>query len=820
MNLPAKDILRRLGAGESIATVCQAAGLSRAEFDAWWKAEAASRVPPMSGSRRADIRRPVRIERNRWGIPSIFADNDEDLFFGFGYAMAQDRLFQLDYLRRRGAGRLAEILADVADRDCARLGGTVGSDGRELDLIKRLVGIDSVFHLDLLARTVGIRRIAEHEWDVLPEETRRLITAFSDGLNAFIEETGERLPIEFDLLDYRPERWEPIDCLTIEGEFRWYLTGRFPVIVMPELAKRGLGDEPLYRAFLETEVDDESILPPGSYPRGRRGSQPVGEAAGDPESTGSNNWVVSGKKAQSGKPLLASDPHIPFDAVSWWYEVHLCGGSFNVCGMAYAGMPAVMFGRNERVAWGCTNNICSQRDLYEEKTDPAHPHCFLYDGRWEPARELEEVIHLKGGVPVSTTIRFSRNGPIVNEILPVAARGPGRVSLKWLGAYQGGWLTALLGMNRARSADEFREAMRPWHVPTFSVVFADAEGHIGYQAAGRVPIRKVWERGYRPGWDPAHQWDGLIPFEGMPRLTDPERGWIATANNRPAPNDFPYPLSGTWSSGDRALRIRQMIEAGGKFSKDAFTTMQQDALSLRAVNCVPGLLKLLDDSTDQRVRQAAGHLRAWDCKMEPDRVGAPIFDVFFIHWTKAVVRERFDAYEAALLAGGVEGLAANLLSEDKAGWFGQGRRAGAILTAFTAALDTLTARLGGEMNSWAWGKLHTLPLRHVLSGRGDLGELLDHGGAPIKGDAHTVCNTGLGGQYEARVGANYRLIADLAMSPPGLWAVDCSSTSGHPGSPHYDDQLLDWIEGRYHWLPLEREEATKAATARLTLEPV
>jgi penicillin amidase len=375
-------------------------------------------------------------------------------------------------------------------------------------------------------------------------------------------------------------------------------------------------------------------------------------------------------------------------------------------------------------------------------------------------------------------------------------------------------------MDRAKSAGEFREAMRPWHVPTFSVVFADVDGHIGYQATGRVPIRNVRERGYRPGWDPAHQWDGLIPFEGMPRLADPERGWIATANNRPAPPDFPYPLSGTWSSGYRALRIRQIIEACDRFSKDNFITMQQDALSLRAVSCLPGLLKVLEAATDDGVREAVGHLRAWDCRMEPDRTGATIFDVFFAGWTKAVVAEHFTGEEATLLAGGADGLAANLLSEDKVGWFAPGKRQAAIHATMTAATRTLTERLGPDMNQWAWGKLHTIPLRHVLSGRGDLGRLLDHGGGPIQGDANTVCNTGLGGQYEARAGANYRLIAEMAISPPGLWAVDCESASGHPGSPHYGDQLTDWLEGRYHWLPLEREEASNAAVARMTLNPV
>jgi penicillin amidase len=804
MDLSSQEMLRRLGGGSSISSICAAAGISRTDFDTWWKTETAARVPSMIGARRAAVSRSVSIERNQWGIPSIFADSDEDLFFGFGYATAQDRLFQLDYLRRRGAGRLAEIL---------------GADGSELDLLARTVGFRNILELDLLARTVGIRHIAEREWTQLSEETRALITAFTAGINAHVEETRDRLPIEFDLLDYQPEPWSPVDCLTIEGEFRWYLTGRFPVIVIPELARRVLGESALYRAFLQVEADDESILPPGSYPLSRVGSEPVGVAAGDPQAGGSNNWVVAGKRMETGKPMVASDPHIPFDAVSWWYEVYLCGGSFNVAGMAYVGMPAVMFGRNERVAWGCTNNICSQRDLYQEKADPAHPKCFLHDGTWEPWREREEVIHVKGGGEVRKTIRYSRNGPVVDDVLPPPARSTRPVSLKWLGAYQGGWLTALLGMNRARSADDFRAATRPWHVPTFSVVFADVDGQIGYKAVGRIPIRKVWERGYRPGWDPEHQWDGLIPFEGMPGLANPVRGWLATANNRPAPEDFSYPLSGTWSDGLRARRIRQMLESSERLSREVFVAMHHDALSLRAQNCLPALLIVLESSADRRVREAASQLCSWDCRMEPDRVGATIFDVFFSHWTKAVVATRFAGDTAGLLAGGANGLAAALLTEDSAEWFTLGGREQAILTAMNSALAWLAQRLGPDMKQWTWGKLHLLPLRHILSGRGDLGRLLDHGNVSVKGDAQTVCNTGLGGLFEARAGANYRLIADMAMSPPGLWAVDCESSSGHPGSPHYGDQLRDWIDGRYHLLPLDRDAASAAAVSRLTLEP-
>jgi penicillin amidase len=805
MKLSTREMLQRLGAGEGIEAVCAAAGMGRAAFDAWWKMEAAARVPAMTGRRGASVHAAVRIDRDRLGIPTIHAASDDDLFFGLGYAMAQDRLFQLDFLRRKGAGQLAEIL---------------GADGSNLDYLWRLIGLESVLEWDILSRTVGLRRIAECEWYTLPRETQQVLTAFSDGVNALMADSGDCLPIEFDLLDYRPEPWTPIDSLTIESEFRWYLTGRFPVIVIPELARRVLGDTPLYQAFMQIESDVASILPPGSYPRTRTSPTPIGHAVNDPRSgEGSNNWVLGGSKTTTGQPLLASDPHIAFEAVSCWYEVHLSGGSYSTAGMAYAGMPAVMFGRNERVAWGCTNNICSQRDLYQEKTDPHHPGCFLYDGQWEPERTWEEIIAVKGAPVLERMIRFSRNGPIVDDVLPPAARQTGPVSIKWLGAHHGGWLTALLGMDRATSAAEFREAIRPWHVPTFSVVYADVAGHTGYQMAGRLPVRAVAERGYRPGWDPRHQWQGLIPYDEMPHCIDLPRGWVATANSRPAPDDFPWPLSGCWSSGLRAERIEQMMTSKDRISFEDCAAMQQDVLSLRAKRGVAPLLSALKDLKDPRTVKCLDHLRRWDHRIEVGSIAATVFNVFFGRWLRVVIAERFSGDTAVLVTDGAGGLAAALLEGDEVGWFAPGQREPSILMAFGAALHHLTKLLGPEVSGWTWGRLHKMPLRHFLSGRGDLGLLLDHGGEPVAGDLVTVGNAAPAGGFQARSGAGYRLLVDLASSPPQLWAVDGQSQSGHPGSPHYDDQLDDWLDGRYHQLTLDAAAAQAAAIQTLRLEP-
>ncbi|MEO2033158.1 MAG: penicillin acylase family protein [Planctomycetaceae bacterium] len=792
MKFSERVLLQQLGGGSSIENVCKAAGIGRGQFDKWWQQTIRSRVPTADGSIAADLGAAVTIERDRWGIPHVFADNDADLFFGFGVAMAQDRLFQLDYLRRKGMGRLSEVLGEKA------------------------------LPLDTIARTVGLNRIAVEEWQQLELRVRQLVESFTAGINRVISETADAPPIEFDLLDYRPEPWQPTDCLVIESDFRWYLTGRLPVIAIPELAKRTLGDGMLLEEFLQGEADDESILHPGEYPPSAPADarEAVGHVMNDPDSAiGSNNWVLSGQRTSTGKPLLGSDPHIAFEAVSCWYEVHLSGGSFNVAGMSYVGIPAVMFGRNERVAWGITNNICSQRDIYQEQIDPKQPGCFLYDGRWEPERSLTEVIRVKDCDPIETTIRFSRNGPIVDELLPEEAKFTGPVSLKWLGAHGGGWLTAMLDMDRADTVANFRNALRPWQVPTFALVIADTGGSIALQTSGRIPIRGDLQRGYRRGWDPADQWQGLIPFESMPAVVDPPRGWIASANNRLAPDDFPWKLFGCWSSGWRATRIRQMIEARPHLSPDDMRTMHQDTKSLRAAELTPVLIPLLQNHSDGHVRDAVIALSEWNFCCDQESTATTVFNVFFTRWCHRVAAQRFDASAIDLISAAASGCAGRLLTADPAGWFDGADRERCIVETFEESIKLLIDRFGSDQRQWTWGQLHRMPLQHVLSNRGDLGELLDHGGVGVQGDMVTVCNTGSGAEWSAATGAGYRLVSDLSVQPPVLLAIDAQSQSGHPGSPHYSDQFDTWRSGNYHQIPLVRDSIGESCVTRLRIEP-
>lgn len=789
MSVSERELLGQLGDGVSIESVCKAAQITRSEFDVFWKSATKQRAKIESSTIKEGVSAEVTIQRDEHGIPHIFAENDRDLFFAYGWAMAEDRLFQLDWLRRKGHGRLSEI---------------IGQDGLESDTV---------------ARTVGLNRIAHVEWERLPPETKLVVESFSSGINAHIEHCRENLPIEFDLLRYQPEPWSPVDCLVIEGEFRWYLTGRFPVICMPEIAKRKLGEGALYDEYLLAEMDDESILHPGDFqPRSASEHglplESIGQSMADPDaSTGSNNWVISGSRTNSGAPLVASDPHIAFEAVSCWYEAHLCGGSFNVAGMTYVGMPAIMFGRNENVAWGITNNICSLRDLYQERTSDEHPGCFEYNGQWEPARTIVENIRVRNAQPVTKTIQFSRTGPIVDDILPAPANELGPVSLRWLGMFEGGWLTSLLKMDQATNIAELHAATRPWHVPTFSVVFADVEGRIGFRAAGHIPVRTRNERGFRRGWDPADQWQGLVPFDEMPAIDNPDRGWIATANNRVAPDDFAHRMYGCWTSAARATRIRELIGDNDQLTPGDMRDIQMDAKNLRAELVAPDLVTRLESSESARIQEALGFLRDWDFHTEPHSVATAIFNVFYTRWCKTLSLARFDeGAEAELLSKGVEPIAGRLIASDPNGWFPNGDHQQQLERTFAQTLEFLESRLGTTMSDWTWGKLHVMPLKHVLSFRGDLGQLLNHGGGGVKGDMLTVCNTGGGPDWAATSGGGYRLIADLSTSPPVLQAVDGQSQSGQPGSDHYSDQFADWLAGSYHEVSLTREFAGRTTT--------
>lgn len=777
-DLDSLALLRKLGDGVTIDQLCTENGWSREQFQTWFDDECQRRVPDSSATIHDSLTAPVTVARDNLGIPSIFAETASDMFFAFGVAMAQDRLFQMDFLRRRGLGELSELLGP------------------------------SHLELDRTARIIGLHRSARAQWVELDEHTKMVLERFADGVNHVIDNLGTQPPIEYSILDAEPRRWTPIDSIACEVEFQWYLTGRFPIICIPELVRRAVGDTPLYEQFICGEAEDEAILPSGSYtPVPSTQSEPIGEVFTPPdEGIGSNNWAVSGDRTESGGPMVASDPHIAIDANSCWYEARLKCPEYDVAGMAYVGMPALMFGRTPGVGWSITNNICSLRDLYKETTSDEHPGCFLYDGNWLEVNQRTEVIAVKGQGDHVETVTLSHNGPIVDSILPPAARHTGPVSIRWVGMSGGGWLTSLLQMNRANSIAELHDAMRPWHVPTFCVVSGDTEGNIGLRATGKIPRRNSYHRSYRDGSDPNHQWQGYIPFEEMPELINPACNWVRSANNRTAANDYPHLLSGCWSSGHRAERIREMLEDHqDTFTFDDFVQMQNDVVSGRAVECTPKLIKVLSSSSDPEVLRALSVLEDWDGGIHTDSVAASIFNVFFTLWQTRVAKEHIPEEQLELVGNAAGGVASRLIEEDAIGWFQNSDHALAVSETFKAALDLLSTRFGADINAWQWGNLHILTKSHVLGHIGDLGELLNHAPVSVKGDMITVGNTGQGPDWTSTSGAGYRLIHDMGTNPPCMWAVDGQGQSGHPGSPHYNDQEDDWLNAGYHQIILSHD---------------
>ena len=782
--------LRGLGERRSVQAACAAAGMPREEFAGWWHDQLRRRLPALEGHLAGAVSARVTITRDRWGIPHISATDDRDLFFGYGFAMAQDRLFQMDHQRRLGLGRLAEIMGAAA----------VPSDR--------------------VARIVGFAGIAERELAGLDDETVALLDAFAAGVNAGIDQMAD-LPVEFGLLGYAPEPWRPSDSLACLTAFRWYLTGRLPVIAIPELLKRELGSTGLYRFLLDTErgADDEIIVPgPAS---GGSAAEASGWTAPDPDQgLGSNNWGIAGSRTASGVPLVASDPHLVFTAVSNWYEVRLSGGTFDVGGIGHIGVPGMMIGRNRSVAWSVTNNLCSQRDLYREEEDATRPGWFRWGSSWEAATTARERITVRGGDDVEVDISATRNGPVVDallaDVLPGVPLGPGPIALRWMGTERCDFAAAMLRLARVDCERDVARAVAGWLVPTFNLITADVHGHLGYLATGALPIRDVPERGFRPGWTPEHQWTARIPTEAMPRWVDPERGWLASANNRTAPESFPYHLAGTWDQPYRARRIREMIESRARLDLGSCQEMQLDVTSLRARECRAAMMAALEACDSADGLAAAAALATWDLRVTADSVAAPVFELFFARWMSRVAAERFEDALAPTVMTALRGTSTALLHGDPVGWFSPGGREAALLECARGTLEDLRERLGGDPRTWTWGRIHQLHLRHVLSD-GDLAGLLDSPGVPIPGDNATVCNTGLGPQLEAAVGATYRFIADLAADPPAYLSIDAHGQSGNPGSPNYGDQQPDWLAGSYRTVSWDGAAEPRSA---LVIEPL
>src|SRR5579883_835922 len=785
-------ILRALRGEVAVDEICRAAGIDLAEFRRERDALLRRRLPPSEQRLRGGVSGPVEILRDQRGIPYIYAGTTADLYFGLGFAMAQDRLWQMDFFRRRGLGTLAAVLGPA------------------------------YLSSDVTHRTLGLDRIAEREVGWLDEATASVLNAFIAGINRWLESIATNLPIEFDLLDYQPEPWTVRDILVALRGFWWSLNGRIQSIVAAEAASL-LPPGPLRDAYLTPNLPDERILPAGTpYPvPGLAPAIPPGAgqslAGSDDGAAGSNNWAV-GRGRTGAAAMLGSDPHQPFALPANWYECRLVGPENDVAGAAWAGAPGVWFGRNRRIAWGLTNNNASTRDLYVEEVNPSDPRHYRDGATWRMFVERRVEIAVRGQNPEALVVRETVRGPIVNHLVPsVRPDGDPPLSLRWIGQEHVDDVRASLAIGRAQNWDEFRAALRDWSIPTFNWGYADVDGNVGYQCASRMPLRGRVVRGYREANNPEDQWLGYVPFEAQPSSFNPPRGFTSSANNNPLPDDYPYPYYGAFASGERAIRVRETIEQAEKFDQSACMALQNDVLSVQARQLVPALVQQLAGLEDPDVQLLRGYLATWDYRYKTDAIAPACFEMFLGLWKTRIAEERFPSHLVSLAAG-QGSVFARLLEDDELPWFRTDKK-DVIRECATRAVGELRRHFGADPAGWTWEKVHRAHWHHPLSNPA-LADVFDVGPRGVSGCASTVRNTGLGANplFSAESGAEYRLIVDLA-NPTCIWATQNVGQSGQPGSPHYQDQLPDWARGDYHVLNLERSKIEAERAGYVRLEP-
>lgn len=755
---------------------------------------------------------PVEVIRDRWAIPHLYAENAGDLFFAQGFVHAQDRLWQMEFQRRLGHGRLAEV---------------VGPRGLDADRFTRILGFS---------------RAAQASLAALDDETYALAEAYAAGVNAFLESTS-RLPVEFSLLRYRPEPWTVADSVVWGIVLAWGLSGNWEAELMRASLLDRLGPEgaldfelfypPDYPTILPAERVDgrqaEELL--AAYRAAQLYLQPAGPGLG------SNNWVLSPKRTTTGAPVLCNDPHLPPLMPGIWYLIHLTGGGFEVAGGSLPGVPGVLVGHNAHIAWGVTNAFTDVQDIYIEHFHPDDPQRYLYAGGWEHAQVIEEVIPIRGRRPHVERVRITRHGPIISDLIsrrpgtsPLSgeARG-GEFSLRWAGHEPARTLQAVFRLNRAHDWESFRAALRDWNVPGQNFVYADTAGNIGYLLASRVPLRARGDGLLPvPGWDGEHEWTGFIPFDEMPQALNPPAGYIATANNRATGADYPYTLTTEWLTGWRAARIAQMIEARPRLSPADCAAMQMDLYSLPAERLVPHLLRLVPH--DSQEAAALELLRTWDRRVTPDSAAATIYEGVVSHLIQQTLGKWLGPPDEGFVARGLGDvptsplhdhffdLMVTALETGQASWLPD--REAALREALQTTLADLQRRFGPDPTDWQWGRLSRLRFQHML-GLGPLARLFNRGPYPLGGDGQTVRQADFAPTWPpgpAHIVPGYRQVFDLSDWDRAR-VIAIPGQSGHPGSRHYADLVRPWLRGELVPLLWGRAKVRAAARARLRLEP-
>lgn len=746
----------------------------------------------------------VEIYRDEYGIPHIKAASVHDAFFAQGFVHAQDRLWHMEFDRRRAAGRWAEV-----------------------------AGRSGVL-LDTLARRAGLASSAQTDYASVNDETRAMFDAYAAGVNAFINTTSS-LPVEYEITGITPEPWEPWQSMAV-FKVRHILMGTSMAKLLRARVFKAVGPEFAAKLRAESLGDEVLVVPPGAEYVSALNDLSELDAGDDALSqlaeldSGSNNWAVHGSRSASGKPILAGDSHRALDVPNVYYQNHLACPEFNVIGYSFAGLPGFPhFGHSEQVAWCITHAGADYQDLYVERFDPENPAQYEYQGGWREAERRTEQLQVRGEQPVDVDITVTHHGPVV---IGDPASGHA-ISMRYTATDEPNTgFQCLLPMLRAADVDEFDEAMRDWVDPGNNLIYGDVHGNCCYLTRGKVPIRtraNFWLP--VPGWTGEHEWQGMIPFEELPRLRNPDTGYIATANNRIVGDNYPYDIAIDYAPPSRAQRIIARLSALQNATADDMQPVHADRLSLPSRIFIENLEGIQPDSKFSA--QALDILKQWDRIMAPDSTGAAVYMAMRNELTRMVLNlpvfepvrnspYRHQEPPTRTIAGLLWFIVPGLIRENDTSILPEGESWSSVLAqALSRATAWLAEEIGSDPDAWQWGRIHrTAPVHPLAAVEPQLGDRLNPPFVSVGGDSDTPQAAAINPAVNYNVAGTSvtRYIFDTDDWNNSRWIVPLGS-SGHPGSPHFADQVDHWANVEYIPMLYDWGVIAKRAETHQRLEP-
>ena len=749
-------------------------------------------LPQYEGKKRLpNLKNTVDVYTDPFGVPHVFAQNEDDLFFTAGYLAARERLFQLSTVALAVRGELASALGD------------------------------DYLSTDIYLRTWRIHHTAKKMVVSMDPKNKKIFDTFCNGINYRIDEVKKDPPLEFKVLRIDPPYWDPSIVAGYARMMAHEMQGSWePEIVfgavesyfgkkkLAELIPDYIGDTPTiagYSLINLKPVFDEIITQEFSL------RDIFGDHTAD---IGSNNWVVSGTKTMSGKPMLANDPHLAFSQPPRWFEIHLKGGRFNVSGVCIAGIPLPVIGQNENTAWGFTNSMVDDVDFFIETLNPKNLNQYKHGDTWKDIEVIEEIIPLKNGKDTIVVIRLTHHGPIISDIHPLLKDRDIAMSMAWTGHWVTTEMDAWVKLTTMRNWDDFTDGVELFGVPGQNIVYADVNGNIGWRPAVYVPIRR---EGFsmipRPGDDPAFDWKGQVPFDDMPFLYNPKQGFISTANNRTIGDNFPYYISGLWADPSRAALIKKRLDNLNEMTVDDMKSIQLDYTSEFAKEILPHILNLERGIETGRLKRSFKFLREWDGVEHADSEATLIFHAIMRNLVINIYGDELsllgqnylDAYVGLKYL--VDRRLRQVFTNGKSSWIDDITTKNKIETfneilykSINEGCNEIEKMYGSNWTNWKWGDAHAVTHRHTLSGVKLLDWLFDLNVGPFRsGGSDKTPNAGgysINNPYFQTSGASMRRIVDFDNLNETQFILP-TGQSGLSNSPHYKDQAYLYHRGEY-----------------------